>query len=178
MSADRDSTRHHADRGTAQDDPRLDRVTPLNPANAVAAIIVVKDTYLLQLRDRKRGIFFPNQWGCFGGAVEPGEAIEQALTRELHEELGLDVASMPFRYFTRFDFDLAFAGLQSIWRYFYEIELARGDLDPLQLQEGSGMALFSIDQIVTGAIAITPYDSFALWFHINRNRLRDRAAGD
>jgi 8-oxo-dGTP pyrophosphatase MutT (NUDIX family) len=152
-------------------DPRLDRTTPLRPGNAVAAIIMVEGAYLLQLRDNKRGIFFPAHWGCFGGAVEPGESKEQALARELHEELGAEFAPASFRYFTRFDFDIGFAGLDPIWRYFYEIELGSAALAHLRLHEGSAMRLCATDEILSGAIQLTPYDAFALWFHINRRRL-------
>jgi 8-oxo-dGTP pyrophosphatase MutT (NUDIX family) len=153
------------------DDPKLDLTTPLRPGNAVAAIITVEGAYLLQLRDNKRGIFFPAHWGCFGGAVEPGESNELALARELHEELGAAFPPASFRYFTRFDFDLGFAGLAPIWRYFYEIELGSGTLGHLRLQEGAGMQLYPPAEILSGAILLTPYDAFALWFHINRRRL-------
>jgi 8-oxo-dGTP pyrophosphatase MutT (NUDIX family) len=154
------------------DDPRLDRITPLTPGNAVAAILTVEGSYLLQLRDDKRGIFFPAHWGCFGGGVEQGETLEIGLARELDEELSLKLAPDAIRYFTRFDMDLAFAGLAPIWRYFYEIELKRGVLSTLTLGEGREMRLFSPEAILGGAIDITPYDAFALWFHINRSRLR------
>lgn len=154
------------------DDPRLDRATPLKPGDAAAAILIVEGAYLLQLRDRKRGIFFPSCWGCFGGAVDRGETAETALVRELAEELALDVQARSIIYFTRFDFDLRFAGLPPIWRYFYEIKLEPSVLSTLALHEGSRMQLFSPDEIMTGAIQITPYDAFALWLHINHGRLR------
>ena len=36
-------------------------------------IVVVKDKYLLQLRDNKKNIFFPNFWGLFGGSLNKNE---------------------------------------------------------------------------------------------------------
>jgi 8-oxo-dGTP pyrophosphatase MutT (NUDIX family) len=154
-------------------DHRLDTRTPLRPANAVAAIVVIGSSdYLLQLRDSKQGIFFPAHWGCFGGATEVGETREEALVRELHEELAIVLEPARLRYFTRFEFDLSFAGLAPIWRYFYEVELTASRLADLRLQEGSAMQLFSANEILTATVPLTPYDSFALWFHINRGRLR------
>ena len=44
---------------------------------------------LLQLRDNIPSIRFPNHWGCIGGGVELGETPEQAMLREVDEELGI-----------------------------------------------------------------------------------------
>jgi 8-oxo-dGTP pyrophosphatase MutT (NUDIX family) len=152
-------------------DPRLDTSTPLKPANAVAAIILIGNNYLLQQRDNKRGIFFPAHWGCFGGAMENGETHKEALVRELHEELAIELQCAALRYFTRFRFDLSFAGLAPISRYYYELEFATSQLATLRLQEGAAFRLFSPGQILATAVPLTPYDAFALWFHINRQRL-------
>ena len=155
----------------AEDDPRLDLSAPLRPGNAVAAVIVVEGQYLLQLRDAKHGIFFPAHWGCFGGGVEPGETAEQALARELEEELGARIGTGDMHYFSRFEFGLDFAGLDPIWRIFYEIAISKEQMAGLTLGEGSDMRLFPAAAILTHQIPLTPYDAFALWLHINRSRL-------
>ena len=46
----------------------------------------------MQLRDDIPRIFYPGHWGCFGGAVGPGEDGPTALRRELAEELEMQVA--------------------------------------------------------------------------------------
>ena len=66
--------------------------TTLRPAHAVAALLQLSDgRYLMQLRDSNPDIFYPEHWGCFGGAVDAGEAPTAALVRELKEELAVNV---------------------------------------------------------------------------------------
>lgn len=153
-------------------DARLDTSTSLKPGDAVAAIITVEGDYLLQLRDDKIGIFFPAHWGCFGGAIDPGESSEAALEREVHEELGIAITPDRYRQFACLDFALNIQKLPSFKRDFYEIDLTRQEMDSLRLAEGSAMKLFPAADILTGAMQMTPYDCFALWFHINRARVQ------
>jgi 8-oxo-dGTP diphosphatase len=54
----------------------------------VAALIVQQQMILLGKRSADRA-FYPNVWDVFGGHVEPDESYEQALQRELYEELGI-----------------------------------------------------------------------------------------
>lgn len=51
---------------------------------------------LIYLRDDKPEISFPNHWDLFGGQVEENETPEQALIRELKEELNIDVVDYHF----------------------------------------------------------------------------------
>jgi 8-oxo-dGTP diphosphatase len=46
---------------------------------------------LLQLRDDKPGLVYPNCWGTFGGQIEEGETPQEALIREIREELDYDM---------------------------------------------------------------------------------------
>ncbi|MEH2720325.1 nucleoside triphosphatase NudI, partial [Klebsiella pneumoniae] len=52
----------------------------------VCPLIENKGHYLLCKMAADRGVF-PGQWALSGG-VEPGERIEEALRREIREELG------------------------------------------------------------------------------------------
>jgi 8-oxo-dGTP diphosphatase len=55
----------------------------------VAAGVIIKGGRVL-LSQRKRGTHLAGAWEFPGGKVEPGEDPREALTRELHEELGVD----------------------------------------------------------------------------------------
>ena len=53
----------------------------------VCPLIQNNGAYLLCKMANDRGVF-PGQWALSGGGVEPGERIEEALRREIREELG------------------------------------------------------------------------------------------
>jgi 8-oxo-dGTP diphosphatase len=50
---------------------------------------------LIQKRSHFRRVF-PNQWEVPGGHIEPGESIAQTLTREIQEELSMQVISLDY----------------------------------------------------------------------------------
>ena len=64
----------------------------------IAAIILENDNgeFLLALRDNKSSIPFPNHWDLIGGHVEKGETPEEALIREVKEELDIDIKDYLF----------------------------------------------------------------------------------
>jgi len=69
----------------------------------VAAVLTQPDGRVL-LAQRPPGKVYAGYWEFPGGKVEPDEALEAALARELHEELGI-VINRPCRWITRvFDY--------------------------------------------------------------------------
>jgi 8-oxo-dGTP diphosphatase len=63
---------------------------------AMALLFDRHNRLLIYLRDDKPGIPFPNHWDLFGGHVENGETPEEALIREVKEELGIDLKEWKF----------------------------------------------------------------------------------
>jgi 8-oxo-dGTP diphosphatase len=138
------------------------------PEDAVAAIIIVEGKYLLQLRDKRPEIYFPNYWGLFGGAVETGESECTALKREIMEELGLEINLK--NCLMSFDFDLQMMKFGTFKRSFYEVELNEKEIKEIRLREGQKYQLFSRNEVLNRKI--TPYDAFAIWWHINQDSVK------
>ena len=63
---------------------------------ATALLFDRDNKLLIYLRDDKPEIPFRNHWDLFGGHVEANETPEQALVRELKEELNIDVVNFEF----------------------------------------------------------------------------------
>jgi len=57
----------------------------------VAASVIFRTDGQFLLGQRGPGTFYPGYWEFPGGKVEPGETPHDAIVRELHEELGIEV---------------------------------------------------------------------------------------
>lgn len=144
--------------------PFLKPKGPLQPADASVALIVDECArYLVQLRDPTPTIYFPDHWGCFGGAREAGESAQACLQRELMEELQFDVSTLDVRYFTTFTFDFSFAGGGVIERAFFEVRIASKIVEQFSLGEGREIGLFTGPDLLRRRVV--PYDRFAIWMH-------------
>lgn len=141
---------------------------PLRAADAVAALLVLEDgRYVMQLRDALPNIFYPNHWGCFGGAVDPGEPPYQALRRELREELEYEIDHAT--EFTRFEFDFSRLGQSRVFRVYFEIRVPTETYERFVLHEGADMQALAGHNLLVGK-QTTPYDAFAIWMHMNTHR--------
>lgn len=67
-------------------------VTGERPVVDVAVGVLFQGDGRFLLTSRPVGKVYAGYWEFPGGKLEPDESVEQALARELHEELGLDIA--------------------------------------------------------------------------------------
>ena len=163
---------------TDSNDAFLASRATLRPAHAVAALLQLADgRYVMQLRDAKPNIFYPGHWGCFGGAVDAGEAPVAALVRELKEELAITVPPASVSRFTEFTFDFGFAGDGIRLRTYYAVTLSQTDLGGLILGEGADLAAFGAETLLAMP-RVVPYDAFAVWMHHARNRIAPPAGAN
>jgi 8-oxo-dGTP diphosphatase len=112
-----------------------------NTVPQVAIAILYRDNkFLMQLRDDIPGIAYPGHWAFFGGNIEPDEPPEDALKRELLEEIGYvpDNASFFGNYSDN-----------TVLRHVYHAPLTV-ELNQLILGEGWDMGLLTPDEIRTG----------------------------
>ncbi|MEB3232312.1 MAG: NUDIX domain-containing protein [Leptolyngbyaceae bacterium] len=116
-------------------------LTPTTSIKEVAiAILYQGDRFLLQLRDDIPTIRYPGHWAFFGGHLESGEHPDDAIARELQEEINYVPSNLSL-YRSCPDGDVI--------RHVYHAPLLVG-LDALTLGEGWDMDLLTQPQIQHG----------------------------
>lgn len=148
--------------------PRLDESSLAVPITSKAIIVDWRGRYLLQLRDNAPGIALPSHWGMFGGTAEPGETPEQALIREIEEELG--IKPRRFDWFTEAIFILPLPSGRVVHGVWYVMPVDEADVSAMTLGEGAGMAFHAVAEIMT-LTKISPWDLNAALAHARRDTL-------
>ncbi len=144
---------------------------PLKPGDAAVAILHTGDgRYLMQQRDAIPTIFYPDHWGFFGGALEPGESAIDALRRELREELALELGAAAAVRFGHVSFGVDPVGIGSVCREYFEVRIEPASVGAMRLGEGAGLRLVDGHDALH-RMRLVPYDAFALWLHYYQRML-------
>jgi 8-oxo-dGTP pyrophosphatase MutT (NUDIX family) len=120
-------------------------------------LIVTDSGLLLHHRDHKPGIPHPGCWAGFGGAVEDGESVEQALHREVLEETGLRIEGAAF---LTSEVDHEGDG-RDVSLFYVTADYRPEDID---LREGAGVAVHPIENLP--ALKISPFVRRAIQSHL------------
>jgi 8-oxo-dGTP diphosphatase len=112
-------------------------------------LILTEDGRLLvHLRDDIPGILHPGCWAGFGGAIDTGEGLLEALRREVLEEIGIYVQDP---IFLMEENDVEGAG-DLVAMYYVKGGIQEDDID---LQEGAGVGTHSFDDLPS--LRLTPF---------------------
>ena len=128
----------------------------------VKAIIYNEGKYLLQLRDNKPSISYPNVWSLFGGEIEKGESKIDALIREIKEEIGWEPDNV--NYITK-----SINYEDKCYIFYYHTHF-NANFEKLVLGEGQEMKWFTIEETqkiihtIDSVKAIKYFDKY----HINK----------
>ena len=121
-------------------------------------LIVTEDGgLLLHHRDDKPEIPNPDCWAGFGGALEDGETVEEAVRREVREETGLRIAD-PIFLTEAVDHE----GDGRAVSLFYIVGGVRPE--DIDLQEGAGVAVHRVEDLP--GLKITPFVRRAIYSNL------------
>lgn len=105
---------------------------PDRPVTEVAVGVLIQPDGRFLLTSRPAGKVYAGYWEFPGGKLEDGESVAQALQRELHEELGIDVLEIQSWRSELVDYPHALVRLN-----FCKVMAWRGEL---QMREGQSFA--------------------------------------
>ena len=136
----------------------LPSADPRTLRRAAMLLIVTEDGgLLLHHRDNKPEIPHPDCWAGFGGAVEDGETVEEAVRREMREETGLQIAD-PIFLTEVVDHE---GDGRTVSLFYIVGEVRPEDID---LNEGAGVGVHRIDDLPD--LKMTPFVRRAIYSHL------------
>jgi 8-oxo-dGTP pyrophosphatase MutT (NUDIX family) len=129
---------------------------------AVVGVILYREdgAVLLQQRDDRPDLPYPGYWTFFGGAVEQGETPDQAIARELMEELEL---AQPVGCWHDYECPVrTHPGHVLVRNHLYHGLLSR-PLESLTLHEGQAMRFFAPAEADALDLAYSQSSVLRLW---------------
>lgn len=114
------------------------------PVVSVAVGVLIRPDGRFLLASRPAGKPYANYWEFPGGKLEPGESVSEALARELHEELGVDIGPAVPWVVREFDYPHAHVRL-----HFCRVREWSGDV---HAREGQSFRFCAIDDLPDGPL--------------------------
>jgi 8-oxo-dGTP diphosphatase len=107
---------------------------------ATALILNDKNEFLLQKKTHDY-LYAPGVWSLFGGALEKNETAEQAIKRELEEELGIKIQKI--KLFKTYSVKNQYVyGVEKVFIIPFQAEIS-----DIRLGEGAGFSFFDVSEI-------------------------------
>ena len=129
-------------------------------------ILILDGNYILQLRDNKPDIASAGQWSLFGGEVKTGETPEQAIRREVSEELSI----APEKYSYLWYIDYYFPFMRSVIRTWFFVSDVTSVWLGHKLLEGRAVRDFRFKQLAKLDIPEVMYKTLER-FHRQREKV-------
>ena len=135
----------------------------------VSAVIHTPDSrYLMQLRDNKLGLPLRDHWAFFGGEVEPGEAPDQAVLREIEEELTYRPSNCC--WFHEAVYVLPRHHKHIVRKAYYAIQIAPKEVASMVQREGADLRLMSVAEILA-LQRVAPWDVSVVLLHAREDAI-------
>lgn len=106
--------------------------------NEISLVVLYNKEKKLLMQNRKNISKFGEEWAFFGGKLEKGESPEDAIIREIKEELNYNLDN--YKYIKKFRNKVNGSIIHVFTAPF------SGDLSQFTLGEGEGMKLFSLKE--------------------------------
>lgn len=120
----------------------------MSPKNGASILILSPDKILLFHRDNIPTIPSPDCWHLVGGGIEEGETPEQALLREVKEEVSYDLKE--YKFITKKTGSLG----EDVWVYVTFVDKDQESKFIHGPGEGQGIDWFTLDEAST--LKLTP----------------------
>ena len=116
----------------------------------VAVGILIREDDALLLSTRPEGKPYAGYWEFPGGKLEAGETVEEALRRELHEELGITIAGAEVWKVTEHDYPHALVRL-----HWCKVRAWSGDFEMREAQAMCWQQLpLAVTPVLPGALPV------------------------
>lgn len=113
----------------------------INKLKSIAGCIIINKNNEILLQKKTQDYKYPGHWCLFGGEIEGSETPEEAIIRELKEELGIDITDVKKIKESDYEFN------NKKEKVYIFTALFDKDISEIRIGEGCGVALFTLEEI-------------------------------